>query len=52
VADLVDEGYVERTRVGRRNTYAINADAPLRHRLARDHSIGEVLEALAPVDPA
>jgi hypothetical protein len=48
VADLVSEGYVDRIKVGRRNEYRIHADAPLRHQLARDHSIGEILEALAP----
>ena len=48
VADLVDEGYVDRKRVGRRNAYHVHAEAPLRHQLASGHSIGEVLEALAP----
>jgi DNA-binding MarR family transcriptional regulator len=47
VADLVNGGYVERTRVGRRNTYSVNADAHMRHPLSQDHSIGEVLGALA-----
>jgi hypothetical protein len=46
VADLVAEGYVTRTREGRRNRYAVNPGAPLRHPLERDHSIGELLVAL------
>ncbi|HYB25511.1 MAG TPA: PAS domain S-box protein [Solirubrobacteraceae bacterium] len=29
ITDLVDEGYLARTRVGARNRYAVNADAPL-----------------------
>jgi len=48
VADLVEGGYVERTRVGRRNTYRVNEDAHMRHPLASRHSVGEMLAALAP----
>jgi predicted transcriptional regulator len=47
VADLVAEGYVERTREGRRNTYRINAHGRLRHPLARDREIGAILRVLA-----
>ena len=46
VGDLVDEGYVTRRRVGRRNEYEVNPDAPLRHPQSRTHEIGEVLAAL------
>ena len=46
VGDLVDEGYVSRKRVGRRNEYEVNPDTPLRHPLSRDHDIGEVLKVL------
>ena len=46
VADLVDAGYLERTREGRRNHYELNAELPLRHPLERDHQIGEVLDVL------
>lgn len=31
VTDLEDAGIVARTREGRRNTYTVNEDAPLRH---------------------
>ena len=31
VADLCDNEYLTRTRVGRRNHYAVHADHPLRH---------------------
>ncbi|HEX8744936.1 MAG TPA: winged helix-turn-helix domain-containing protein [Thermoleophilaceae bacterium] len=46
VSDLVEEGYVSRRRVGRRNEYEINPDAPLRHPLSSDHDIGDVLGVL------
>lgn len=47
VTDLVEGGYVTRTRVGRRNHYAVNPDLPLRHPLERDHVVGELLRAVA-----
>ena len=49
VAELVDEGYVERSRTGRRNTYRVQEDAPLRHALTRHHSVGELIHVLGPV---
>jgi len=51
VADLVEAGYLERTRVGRRNTYQLHTELPLRHPLERNHHIGEVLAALVPAGP-
>ena len=46
VGDLVAEGYVTRKRVGRRNEYEVNPDAPLRHPLSHGREIGEVLSVL------
>lgn len=46
VADLVEGGYVTRTRVGRRNHYQIHPDIPLRHPIEHDHEIGALLAAL------
>jgi len=46
ICDLVRDGYVVRTKDGRRNTYAVNYDQPLRHPLESDHSIGEIFGAL------
>ncbi len=46
VADLVDAGYLERERDGRRNRYRLNPDLPLRHPLEQDHNIGEILAVL------
>ena len=51
VADLVSEGYVTRTREGRRNRYTVTADAPLRHPLEHDHTIGELLVTLGRLKP-
>jgi predicted ArsR family transcriptional regulator len=47
VADLVDAGYLTRTRVGRRNHYGINRDMPLRHLETRHRQLGELLGLLA-----
>lgn len=47
VGDLADEGYLTRRRVGRRNEYELNPDARLRHPLARDHQVSEILDVLA-----
>lgn len=46
VADLVDAGYLEREREGRRNRYAVCPDLPLRHPLEQEHPIGEILDVL------
>ena len=46
VSELVADGYVTRTRVGRRNHYEIHADAPLRHPLDRGITIGDLLVSL------
>lgn len=51
VAHLEASGYLERTRVGRRNAYRLHGDAPLRHPLEEKHTIGELLGLLdAPAD--
>jgi MarR family len=47
VADLVDAGYLSRTRVGRRNRYQVHPERPLRHPIERTHTIGELLDVLA-----
>ncbi len=46
VADLVEAGYLEREREGRRNRYRLNDELPMRHPLESDHAIGEVLGVL------
>jgi predicted transcriptional regulator len=47
VADLVDEGFVERERVGRRNRYSINRGIQMRHPAQFGHEVGELLDLLA-----
>jgi Mn-dependent DtxR family transcriptional regulator len=51
VADLVAEGYVTRTREGRRNRYEVHRGAPLRHPLERDRTVGELLASLGRPPP-
>jgi len=46
VAELVEAGYLERSREGRRNRYALHPEQPLRHPLESEHAIGEVLRIL------
>jgi DNA-binding IclR family transcriptional regulator len=51
VADLVDAGFVERERVGRRNRYLINRDRTMRHPAQFEHEIGELLDLLELEEP-
>jgi DNA-binding MarR family transcriptional regulator len=46
VADLVADGYVVRTKEGRRNRYEINPRAHLRHPLFADLQVGALVDAL------
>jgi hypothetical protein len=46
VADLIEEGYATRQRVGRRNHYAVNPDLKLRHPAQRDQDVGTLLDVL------
>jgi predicted ArsR family transcriptional regulator len=46
IADLVEAGYVERKRVGRRNHYLVKTDLRMRHPLQQTHEIGELLDLL------
>ena len=47
VADLIESGFVERTREGRRNRYVVNRDSPmLRHAAQNGQQIGGLLELL------
>ena len=44
--DLVDAGYLDRLREGRRNTYRVKANRPLRHPVERGYNVGAILEVL------
>ena len=46
VNDLVDAGYVARTRVGNRSRYEVRMERPFRHPVERDHAVGELLSVL------
>ena len=49
LGELLEVGAIRRERVGRRNHYELNRDLPLRHRLEAEHTVGDLLEAMAPV---
>jgi DNA-binding IclR family transcriptional regulator len=46
VTDLAEAGYVVKEREGRRNRYQIQGHLPLREAVARERTIGEVLDVL------
>ncbi len=48
VADLSEAGYIETTRIGRRNHYTINRQITMRHPAQADQEIGELLDLLKP----
>ncbi|WP_246836242.1 AsnC family transcriptional regulator [Nesterenkonia sp. NBAIMH1] len=45
-AELLNEGYLDRERVGHRNRCRVHPELPLRHPLERHHRVGELLTAL------
>ncbi len=51
IADLAAEGYITRTREGRRNRYEVHPSAPLRHHLEHDTTVGELLVTLGRLTP-
>ena len=46
LGDLVEAGYVERERIGRRNHYTVNAALAMRHSSQRNLEIGQLLDLL------
>jgi hypothetical protein len=46
VSDLVDAGYVRKTKDGRRNRYEVQGHMPLPEPTSRDRAIGDVLKLL------
>jgi predicted transcriptional regulator len=46
VADLIESGYVESERIGRRNHYRVNTDVAMRHPAQEGHDVGELLRLL------
>lgn len=47
LGDLIDGGYVTRTKVGRRNSYRIDFNGRLRHPLEAHHRIADLINALS-----
>lgn len=47
LTDLTDEGYLTKSKVGRRNVYELNPEGKLRHPLEASHSVGELIAALS-----
>lgn len=43
IADLVDAGYVEAIRIGRRNSYRIDRRRSLRHPIEAHRSVGDLI---------
>src|SRR5215210_1721159 len=48
VDDLVEEGYLRRSKDGNRNRYEVNPEAPLRHPTMEGHWVGEILAVIVP----
>jgi DNA-binding IclR family transcriptional regulator len=49
LSQLVEDGYVVRERIGRRNVYKVKPELPLRHSLTQEteeRRIGDLLEVL------
>ena len=46
LAELEQDGFVNRERDGRRNTYTLNLNKALRHKLERNHTIGDIISLL------
>ncbi|MFI1562336.1 helix-turn-helix transcriptional regulator [Streptomyces sp. NPDC020490] len=50
MTDLVEAGYLERTRQGRRNIYHLHPGLPLRHPMDRETAIGQLVSVLTGID--
>ena len=46
VSELESDGYIERTREGRRNRYRLHSEVPLRHPLERHQQVGRLIELI------
>ena len=48
VADLIEAGYLEATRQGRRNQYRVNGSLPLRHPIEEQNQVAALLALIRP----
>lgn len=46
VRELLTEGYLDARKVGRRNTYSVNAERPLRHPMEEGRTVGQLIALL------
>ncbi len=46
LADLIEDGYLSKSKVGRRNSYTVNPRGRLRHPLESAHTVGELISVL------
>lgn len=46
IADLDIQGYIKKTKEGRRVRYIINPKIPLRHKTQRNKAVGDLLKVL------
>ena len=46
LTDLTEDGYLAKSKDGRRNIYAVNAHGRLRHPLESHHTVADLIEAL------
>jgi predicted transcriptional regulator of viral defense system len=51
VGELVEAGYLDRVREGRRTHYTLRADLPLRHPVEQPHRVGDILHSLGITAP-
>lgn len=51
IGDLVDAGYLDKRRRGRRNHYLVNTELPLRHPLEAGYRVGELLDVIGEPAP-
>lgn len=47
LTDLTEEGYLVKSKVGRRNVYQLNPQGRLRHPLEASHTVGDLIAALS-----
>jgi predicted transcriptional regulator len=50
IVDLEESGFLERTRVGRKNHYRVITDKPLRHPIESHRTIGDLLALITNPD--
>ena len=48
IAKLVEEGYLEKTKEGRRNLYSICCDKPLKHSIESHKNVNDLLKLIYP----